>query len=208
MKGLLIKELIHLRLYGRVIACMVLFFLFFGVFQGTLEGIASILAMLSIMLTVMLGLNSMSFDASCKWDCFALSLPLSRRQLVAAKYLFVLIMAAALFLLDGILCGILVPFGLRFSEALLVFCGCFAAGICLIAVFFPLLYRFGIERARLFYLLLVLLPVGGRLLAGKLGLSLPEVDWSAVILLSLPAALALLGISYLISAWIFQRKEL
>lgn len=208
MKGLLIKEFIHLRMYGKVITGLAAFFLIFGLTQGTVEGFLSILAMYSIMLMVMLGLNSISFDASCKWDCFALSLPLSRGQLVAAKYLFILLAASALFLLDSLICGILVPFGLRFSEAILVLCGCFAAGIGLEAVFFPLLYRFGIERARFFYLLLVLLPAGGGLLAGRLGLSLPEVDWSAVALLSLPGALILLGISCLISARIFRGKAL
>ena len=85
MTGLILKDFYALRNYlCKQLALMAIIFLGIGlVFKS-----CSILPIMLMMLMVMTAMSSFNVDESAKWDGYALTLPVTREQIVGAKYLF------------------------------------------------------------------------------------------------------------------------
>ena len=95
MTGLLMKDLLNIK---RTLLGMLGLMAIYGVVFSALMGDAS--SFLSSMLTVIfitVTVSSFSYDALVRWDRYALSLPVSRRDLVASKYLLAVVLAVLLF---------------------------------------------------------------------------------------------------------------
>ena len=141
----------------------------------------------------------------------ALSLPVSRRDLVASKYLLAVVLAAvgaiAAFAM-GVIMGLfhhdLVLEELGLSTVISV-----GGGLLIVAILLPLIFKFGVEKSRLMLIGVVLIPLGLVYLLKWLQIPLPDFSilmtqaWLAPL-----AGLLFLGLSYFISVAIFQRKEL
>lgn len=216
MKGLLWKDLLCLRKgavsYAVVVAIYVLL---------VAIGLWSIdfFAMFMALLVCMLPYTCFSSDAAAKWDLYGLALPVSRRQIVLARYLLVLLLAvvaAAGILVIG---AVVVATGeaaswneYLFSSA--VFLG---FGTLVNIIMLPLLYRFGAERAKIvFFGVFGALFLAGWLLVQLIGgvevLNRFEMPAEMSILPPLAVAaavcVALLAASYLLSVQIYERREL
>ena len=209
MTGLLMKDLLNLKrtLLGRLGLMAI-----YGVVFSALMGDAS--SFLSSMLTVIfitVTVSSFSYDALVRWDRYALSLPVSRRDLVASKYLLAVVLAAvgaiAAFAM-GVIMGLfhhdLVLEELGLSTVISV-----GGGLLIVAILLPLIFKFGVEKSRLMLIGVVLIPLGLVYLLKWLQIPLPDFSilmtqaWLAPL-----AGLLFLGLSYFISVAIFQRKEL
>lgn len=64
-----------------------------------IDGFSVIGAMISL-LVVSLVISSFSYDDLAHWDSFAATLPVSRRKLVASKYLFLLLLGVLAVVLE------------------------------------------------------------------------------------------------------------
>ena len=96
MTGLIVKDFLVMR---KSIKTYILFLLFYFVMAALgIFPISFITAMVQIII-MMLPLSAFSYDELSKWDRYAFSLPLSRRAVAGARYLFALILTlfAALF---------------------------------------------------------------------------------------------------------------
>lgn len=216
MKGLLVKEIFNMRIYYRTILILVAFFSVIGLIQQSADSFIAMISGIGVMLTLMCAINSMSYDAASKWDCYALSMPVRRRDIVAAKYIFSIGIGAA-FILFGLLAmaviHLIFPSEESGSSAAAILSGIFGASIILLSIIFPLLYKFGVEKARFLIMTIALLPSLAIFLFSQLNISahlfdFAALDWNAI-LIALPfVVLAIVAASYLLSVRIFEKKDL
>lgn len=162
MKGLLIKEFDQFRTNGSLwyMAISVLF-LISAAFYAVRGGINTTMMMLPFLLIGSIGVANALEDSKSRWSFYVRTLPFSRRDEVNAKYVFVLcavLIQAAVYVILTLICGLA---GSRFlgevfpSAAALV-----AAGLVSNTVTMPIIYRFGADKARLVFAL-IMMAVGG-----------------------------------------------
>lgn len=178
--------------------------------------ISFITAMVQVII-MMLPLSAFSYDELSKWDRYAFSLPLSRRAVAGARYLFALILTLFAALFGLVTCLIL---SLAFHDPNLVE-NCMTVmvslglGLLYCDILLPLTYKLGPERARPYFYLVIFLPIILLVGASKLGLldglsfleQIPEASAIAFVLLLPLLPLLGMGVSYLISCRILERKE-
>lgn len=207
MTGLMLKDLLSLRkASGRFIIILGLYTVIFA----AAGNVAFVSTMIILFLTMMI-VNTYSFDEMSKWDYYALSLPVTKSQIVLSKYLLTLV-----FEFVGILVSVLVYlFKNQINmENVMGLCGVSSAAILMSAILLPLIYKYGTQKARIWLVLLFLLPTAGILALNSLGAlpsgsALSQVSDSLVetiVLLMLPVSLLLFTLSYFLSCRIFKNK--
>lgn len=214
MTGLMVKDFLVMR---KSIKTYILFLAFYFVMAALgIFPISFITAMVQIII-MMLPLSAFSYDELSKWDRYAFSLPLGRRVVAGARYLFALSLALFAALFGLVSC--LVLSGVFHDPNLVENCltVMVSLGLALLYcdILLPLTYRLGPERARPYFYLVIFLPIILLVGASKLGMldglsfleQIPEATAIAFALL-LPL-LPLFGMvaSYLISCRILERKE-
>ena len=214
MTGLIVKDFLVMR---KSIKTYILFLLFYFVMAAVgIFPISFITAMVQIII-MMLPLSAFSYDELSKWDRYAFSLPLSRRAVAGARYLFALILTLFAALFGLLVCLVLSLFfhAPDLMENCLTVMVSLALGLLYCDILLPLTYKLGPERARPYFYLVIFLPIILLFGSYKLGLLnnlsfLLELPDAVVIpfLLLLPL-LPLLGmvVSYLISCRILEHKE-
>ena len=154
MKGLMKKEFLMLWRASRAFALIcVVFIAMSAVSQDNI-----IFLFMPIMISGLLPSTLLSYDERCKWQEFSGALPVSRAQLVSAKYLLGLGCMTAILVLTLIVHLIV---RLYPTEMLLTMLG----GICGLSLFIsavrlPMMFKFGVEKGRLWYYATLVL-VGG-----------------------------------------------
>ncbi len=206
MFGLIIKDLLCLKKSAIKIA--VLLGLYIVIFSSS-DNIILLSAMI-IMISTMLILNTFAYDELSKWDYYALSLPVTKKQIVLCKYLL-----TVLFDIMGISITLLLYLIKRQlnTEAVLSVCVLAATALVMAAVILPLLYKFGTQKARIWMIMIFLLPTAVTIGLGNLGVHptaiMPSEGMIALLVwLSLPIALLLYAGSYFLSYRIFENKEI
>lgn len=171
------------------------------------------------MLTATIPFSAFAYDEQTKWDRYAAAMPLGRKAMVGARYLFVL----AVFLI-AFTTGIAGCVGLYLTrkgdpfELALTLLVSTAIGITLAVILLPICYKLGPEKARTFLYILVFVPVIAVVLLAKTNASILEVSLSFLDTLSpsklvgvaalLPlGSLAAMLVSYLISCRVAAGKE-
>jgi len=212
MTGLLLKDFLMMRKTLKTYA------IFFALYLGmSLAGIFPLNFVTSIITVIIaiLPISTFSYDEMAKWDRYAASLPLGRRKVVGARYLFILLLlllAAAFGLAVAVISSI--TGGGEVVEGLLTMLVVLTYGLALNDIVIPLTYKLGPERSRAYLYVIVFVPMILFFLAARLELldlsALSGMAEETVILVCclLPVAgLAGLGLSYLASCRIYERKE-
>lgn len=210
MRGLIYKDLYNLKKYMRqlvfIIAAMAVLF-------GMQDSGSSFLGVYTVMVSMMVVISSMSYDEFAKWDKFVLTMPVSRKTLVGSKYLLGLLVTAGGSLIAialGLIIGIVTRRGTS-ADDLIGIAACFFVCLLLLSILLPLLYKFGVEKARMMILAVAMLPTLGVILFSRMGLPFGEIFTDTVVnvlLFAAPAAVLLLfGLSYLLSVSIVNKKE-
>ena len=214
MIGLMWKDLLCLR---KSLATYVIVIVFYAL--TTLAGLWDINAMAAVLaiLVSVLPYSCFSYDHAAKWDRYGLALPVSRAQTVLARYLVVVMLLVLAMVLVGLIGAAAALFGdgvdwttYGFTAAVVL-----AMGIFLNAVLLPLIYRFGAERARILFFVVLggavavgisLVNIADRLfdIDGLLA-AMPPV-WLPVAVV-LAAGAALLAASYFVSLHIYSSRE-
>ena len=207
MKGLLLKDLLSLRRYMRTVMLLVAAYALMIFFMDSPYLLVGMIVLMSAMISV----TSFSFDHMAGWDVYALSLPVSRKDVVRSKYLLALIFTSSGSLLS-ILIGVLYTlFTLKgsFTETLIASYALFAVGMVFVSILLPLLYKFGVEKARLLIIAVFAVPVAVIVaLANIAGLEMPDEQLiNRLLALSPLVLIAVLGISYFASCAIYRKKE-
>lgn len=206
MKGLLCKELFFMKKYLSTL--LLLLAVYFGISIVTRE--VTFLSGLSAIVCVMIGYSLFTYDNYANWDSYALSLPVSRKKLVTSRYLFVLLVALACFCLS-LLCGTLIVLATGQPLAPLLFSLLSVTGISLVLVSFvlPIAYRFGVEKGRLYLMVVMIAFLCATMMSTDLSYALQRLYGllsSALYLIPVALAALLYG-SYRLSCHFYEKKE-
>lgn len=219
MTGLLLKDLLCLRRQVKVYVIAT------AVYGGmTLAGVwdVSFFTWFFALIAAMVPLSLFTLDAAARWDVYALTLPVGRSGVVAARYLFTLLVVILGLALSLAMGGVLAALGRMtdWGSFVAVACAAAGAGLLLNVVMLPVLYKVGPEKARVAmlavmggFVLVVFLAVRGMEQMGQPGLLAAAAERIAALPAPvLPAAGAvLLGAlalgSFAISCSIFEKKE-
>lgn len=211
MTGLIWKDLLVLRKQMKsylIILALYLVLAALGLFP-----ISVVSATLEIIL-LMLPLSAFTYDEMSHWDRYAAALPVGRRTMVAARYLFTL-GVALLAAVVGVICSLL--FSLFSSEPLgenlVAVVVCLGIGLFYADLLLPLCYKLGPERARPWLYVVIFLPIlliVGAYYLGALDALAALPDLALVILGILIPLLPLVGIwvSYRLSCSFLEHKQL
>lgn len=176
-----------------------------------------IITFVQVMLMV-LPISAFAYDEQAKWDRYAMSLPVGRKKVVGARYLFVLGLALCTTALGLAGCAVLALMQREDPvEMLLTLEVSAALGLLVPAIMLPLSYKLGAERARPYLYAIIFIPTIAFVLLAKADV----IDFSALNSLEalsptvivggaalLPAVgLVGLAVSYLISCRVAAGKE-
>ena len=210
MKGLLLKDFYvaveNLKMY-LVIA---LFFIGAAIMDKNNIFFLQFLSLIGGMIPVTL----LAYDERSRWTEYSLALPYSEKQIVSGKYIIGIAAPAAISVLSSI---ILFVVGHGFDEIILFFATSISLSCIIPALCLPFSFKFGVEKGRIAYFVVLALLVVISAFAGENGGDssaklpiLPE-NYSAVTvtaILVLTAAV-IYALSWIISVKLIKnRKEL
>ncbi len=214
MNGLLYKDLLNLTPTLKYLVFMALIFCVVFIPLGNELPVYIIL----IMFGALLPTTAISFDTAARWDKYAVSLPVTRREIVAARYqlmvggicvagiISLIIAVAMMILMPGE--GIFLPY---FSPLMLMvlFVAC---GLLLGSIALPLTLKFGVEKMRYIIMVVALTPVvvifGMSFFADLSGITPTDPVLMPVIIGVLLAVTALfVYVSFWLSVRIYAKKE-
>lgn len=220
MKGLMIKDFYNLKK-------QLLLYILIGVLYSAIGAISSNENGVSftgfvMILSAMLPVTAVSYDERSSWDKYGLTMPISRKEAVASKYVIGILFTAA-----GALISAVIGFIFRADMKEFAYVLSIMAGICFIylAVLLPVVYKFGTEKARFAVIAVMLIPflfiAGGAMLFKKASVGVIKVPESAAaavqtgtdssfilgIAVFLAVSCAIMYVSYRISVRIYSSKE-
>lgn len=210
MKGLLLKDF-----YVAAGTCWpyLLVLIFFSAIVA-LGGASPFIILIGAYFMSMASMNVLATDERAKWHIFADTLPVTRVQVVAAKYILTLILAAfsaAVLALAGFIRTVnpaLAGEGYTFAEALsalsvLPLTASFAS-LCM-----PFIFRLGFEKGRIAFLVLcVMAGMGCGILAALSGKDLPAIIIpSNITLIILAVSAAVFAASWAASTLLYKTRE-
>lgn len=210
MSGLVLKDMLVLR---KSLKTYVLFLAFYVIMAVVgMFSISFITAFVQI-IVMLLPMSSFAYDEQAKWDRYAVILPLDRRVMVRARYLFVILMllvAAAFALLSCV--ALSITQAEPVAENLAAGLAALSMGLLAVDLTLPLSYKLGPERARPYLYAIIFIPVILLVLAGQMGWlkglsDLPEETALALFSVLPLIPLAGLPVSYLISCRVVEKKE-
>ena len=215
MTGLIWKDFLVMRKALKSYLLLVVFYIlltYLGFFDYSF-----IITFVQVALSV-LPISAFAYDEQAKWDRYAMALPLGRRGVVRARYLFVLALALLTMALG--LAGTGLLYLVRQADPLEMFIILMVSstiGLIIPTILLPLSYKLGAERARPYLFAIIFIPVIAVVLLAKAGVL--DVSFLKGMELLSPAALAgsalllplggLAGLflSYLVSCRIAAGKE-
>lgn len=178
MKGLLLKDWYALRGQAGRLFFLIALYIVIGEFSA---GIGSI----GILLCAMLPTSCLAYDERAKWDRYALSMPLSVKDLVVSKYLLGYLMLAVGAALKLLVIVLPIGNGSNFVSFVLTI----AAALLYLALQLPILFKFGTESGRIWMMIISGAFAIGIVMIGTA--TLAEVDLALLPYLALAAAIVL-----------------
>lgn len=147
MKGLVLKDLLVLKVAMKTVIIIVILFGFMGAMSGSMY-----MSTFASLYASILPMTSVAYDERCAFNRYAMTMPVKTRDIVLSKYVTGLILAAAAL----VICLVITAFsGGMYAET--------ALAAILIPMFYhsfmlPVMFKFGVEKSRLIVMVTVVLP--------------------------------------------------
>lgn len=162
MKGLLLKDWYMVLRYWK---SMFIFNIIYAVI-ASFSSMAMLFALMNVLLGTMVVKSLMAYEEQNKWDCLAVNLPVTKRQIVTEKYLMgfggalyaSLLTAAVMSLINLLLHR---TGGIALLPGLLMFV---TVGMLLLSLELPVLFKFGTNKGRIWFIAVIVLlstAIGG-----------------------------------------------
>lgn len=205
MKGLMLKDLLNLKKQGKVIPLIIIFYTVFAAFVEDYSFFLSFVVLMCAMLPV----TTIAYDEKSNWDKYALTMPISRKDLVTSKYVFgllcMLLGIVIVILFRAVIAAVKAePFEYDLLSLLLVL---FSSGVLFLSLSMPLVYRFGTEKGRFLLIaiaIVILLPMTSGSVQKYQSTLISIIDY----LYLLPIIALIIGyLSMLISIKIVEKKS-
>lgn len=202
MIGLLRKDFFNLKKNFKIFLLMLVFYIIMGIVNGDYTIFSTIITIVAIMLPI----TAMSFDERSKWDRYALTMPISRSNIVFSKYLLGLIFLVSAFILSMVLN--LLDSNISFKENITTNLSAVTMGMIYMSIVFPIMFKFGVEKGRIFIMMAFFIPAAFAFLLPKLGIS----NLDALVVKKLFYIIFAMGplsliVSCLVSLPIYRKKE-
>lgn len=156
MTGLILKDLLNLKKYMKQLGIVLIVFIFIAI---NLKSPSYVIFMM-ILITSMMIVTSMAYDESTKWDKYALTMPITKKDLVKSKYALLVILA-----LSGGIISLILGFVIskltdvsNYKEILLTSFGVTLASLVLFSILLPIIFKMGTEKARIIMLIIFAIP--------------------------------------------------
>lgn len=146
MLGLIKKDLLMIK---NNIKILLILFIFYIVMY--IQGEVDLIAILPIM-SVIIFISTFSYDEYNKWNSYACTLPNGRKNVVKAKYLATLLVVLTTIFIVAI-SSIVISYStsrmIDYKDFFSNIFGALFATIFLESIFYPAIYKFGVEKARI-----------------------------------------------------------
>lgn len=208
MIGLMYKDLLLLKNNLKIMWIFIVLYIVLS-FMGVMD-ISFVLPFLIVFSFI----STFSWDDFNKWNAYAITLPNGRKNVVKSKYLLTLIIVVICFFLTIFLSCLITYTQGKPIDIWQIMQPILISNIILLiipALMYPLIYKFGIEKARISFAIVFILFILGILLIIKLIPSemLSIVNTKVMIpIICILVISVLYFISYLIARKIFINKEL
>ena len=216
MKGLIIKDLCVIKNQMKSLLLVLALFIFLSIANKDATFVLFIIRFYMIMLLI----TTFSYDEFNKWECYCNSLPLSRKEIVKAKY--ILFNASSLILIIlGILASFIIPNFIENTTFESIYASIIgvAFGICLvISLLIPFYYKFGSQKGRIMLFLTIAilalligmitsLDIFNNIELMNIINSLNNLSLGMFTILLIIITVIIMAISYYISIKIYSNKE-
>ncbi|WP_066715609.1 ABC-2 transporter permease [Clostridium sp. Marseille-P299] len=203
MIGLLMKDILNLKKQLLVYILLIAFYSVFSYSSGNIQ----LFWFFMIIMGIMIPVTAFSYDERVKWDKYALTMPITRSDLVKCKYLLSYITIVVSILLYFIYLTVL---GETIGKDALINVG-IIAGICILyqSVFLPCVFKFGCEKGRLLFVAGAAIPYLVMIIESKTDLfKEPSPEFLRLLPYVLAAVVVVVAVfSILISIRIYDKKE-
>ena len=215
MKGLLIKDILNMKNYMKQLVLVLIFFIAYGIFlkNGTFVG-TKITLMLSMQV-----ITTMSYDEYAKWDKYALTMNINRKDIIISKYIFFTIS-----IIIGIVVGITTSIAINqiakldtgMNEIIVTSIVVPCVFAILFSIIIPVVFKTGVEKGRIVMMLILFIPailVGAIVkISEKANITMPSPSNLEILMKFGVLGLVLLTIlavfiSYKVSLSIYNKKE-
>ena len=215
MKGLLIKDILNMKNYMKHLVLVLIFFIAYGIFlkNGTFVG-----TMITLMLSMQV-ITTMSYDEYAKWDKYALTMNINRKDIIISKYIFFTIS-----IIIGIVVGITTSIAINqiakldtgMNEIIVTSIVVPCVFAILFSIIIPVVFKTGVEKGRIVMMLILFIPailVGAIVkISEKANITMPSPSNLEILMKFGVLGLVLLTIlavfiSYKVSLSIYNKKE-
>ena len=209
MIGFIKKDIAVMKSNIKILVLLTLLYVAMGIF-GDMD-ISFILPFMVVMVMI----QTFSYDSFNNWNAYSLSLPNGRKNSVRAKYITTIIMILIATIITFILsCAIsyLTTKSIPIEKIGFTMLGTVFGTILMLVLMYPIIYKLGVEKARIAIFIMVfgLIGVGGLLLSfidlSVVGKTLSFLEGYIIDILILLGIL-MVYISYRISLKTFSKKE-
>ncbi|MBH1940004.1 ABC-2 transporter permease [Mobilitalea sibirica] len=216
MLGLILKDFINLKKNFKIFGALILLY---GFMAFAMESSSYFSSMFTLVFAMLI-LSTYSYDEMVKWDGYALTMPITKNNIVQGKYITMLMLTVLGFIISGI--SLVVINTILNVDNLFGGIQVSALGAALVILFYsitiPFITKLGIEKARFIFIIVYMVPfflgfMGYKAIKEQ-GLQPPVklieffefcID-HAYIIIPVIVLIALM-LSYSISIRIYQKKE-
>lgn len=163
---------------------------------------------------IMFFISTFSYDDFNKWNAYAVSLPCMRKTIVKSKYIASIIITIISSVIGVLISGILASIkgSTDIKETLDSLLSCVLAVSIIISIMYPMIFKYGSEKGRIFlFLLAAIIAVLGNVFYKLIDFSFLEnylsfFERNYYLVIPLFSAL-IIYVSYLLSKRIYLKKE-
>lgn len=207
MKGLLLKDWYMSIRYCRAFLVLVGVFLVVSFFEND----NFFFQLYPTMIASIIPMSLISYDERDRWTAYSGTLPYTRRQLVSAKYLIGLFFGAFSFLVSLAAFAVFMITSDTFSIESFLFIAVRLLVLGLIGPTFllPFVFKFGAEKGRIIFYVMIGLPCATGILLTGLGFQNALTQNNFIILLVMGVlSIGLYALSWNLSIYFYQKREL
>ncbi len=200
MTGLILKDLLNLKQQMKSLLIVLAVWLFISVMNGN----GYFFGGFFVMYVVMIPMTTMSMDERSKWERYALTMPVTRTELVLSRYVLSLLTALVGLVLTFIVCWVMSK---NPVESLNVSLALLCVGTIFASLVLPIIFKMGVDKGRIIMMIVFLVPFLLAFLLPKTGIQPNEAMLAKAIVFVPIAALVLLILSVYVSISIYKKKE-
>lgn len=211
MKALLLKDWFVIWKQCRI---MLLIPIVFALISGMMPGSdGDFFRLFSVVILAMFPITVIGLDEWNKWEVYAATMPYSKQDMVLSKYVLAVIGIVTGCGLSVIATAFLNPSAASWAEMAPVLVTIFTVGCIYTAFIMPVIFRFGVEKGRMWFIILAVLLAGGigalnTMAQGQNSVVFSFLKFIQSSLLWLPVAgIVLLALSALLSISIYSKRE-